>query len=672
MSSIALVLSAFSLVAAAQDGWDGHGFKPAGDDGDLEDLLTTWRPEEQVKGAFGASFLFEYAETPVVLYERNLATDAISETVLLDDVFALNLQAQGALNTRMAFAASMPLYLSTSSEGEAQGAGLGDIRVALPTTAYQTSNDSTRLLLGILPTVDLPSGDPTRFTGGGMFAIGALGTASYGTDRVLVSGNLGVETIPRVDWENVRGGFRGVGALGGSWLASDRVAVRLEAISRPKLVPGTVPGTESPSEALGSVRMRSPSGWTWTLGGAGGISPGWSAATYRAFAGVGYHRGKDAPVDTDGDGLVDRVDACPTEPETKNGYQDEEGCPDQLGTLTVTVVDPEGKPVPNSVIVLGGVERGTTDAQGRLVVKDLIPGTTAEGAVDVTRETALGDEAFAPPAIAAGDQAVQVQLDWLPGAVRVVTKSNLGAIVDSDVSFRGAKPIPASPLGPDGEALFVLDPGAWTLLVSAESFGIERRKVEILPDQQALVVIEVTLSPAVVATTKEEVVILQAVEFDFDKAVVKADSLPLLREVANNLLAYEEVKQVEVQGHTDSKGSDSYNKKLAQARVDAVVAILVENGVQKERLSAVGYGEACPIADNTSESGRASNRRVQFIVADPAPAGGIPCHKGIPARRADPTTVRRTVTETVVPAVAPPGVAPAAPAPAPADAPKPE
>ena len=72
------------------------------------------------------------------------------------------------------------------------------------------------------------------------------------------------------------------------------------------------------------------------------------------------------------------------------------------------------------------------------------------------------------------------------------------------------------------------------------------------------------------------------------------------------------------------------------------MAYLVAQGVKASRLSAVGYGEDCPLAENNTAEGKATNRRVQFIVLDPAPSGGVPCHDGRPARAADPTTVEVT------------------------------
>jgi outer membrane protein OmpA-like peptidoglycan-associated protein len=633
-----------SSSAFAQEGWDGHGYEPAGDDGDLEDLLTTWRPETQTPGSFGGSVLFEYAESPVVLYERNLQTEEVTAERLLDDVLALNLNAQGSFHEQFSIAVSAPIWLATSGVGGPQGAGLGDLRVALPVTAYVNDTDSRRFRLGLVPSVDLPTGNQLEFTGNSGVALGALATGSYGSERWLASVNLGSEALPSVDFENVRGGFRGIGSVGFSVLASEMWAFRMESIARPKLVQGAVPGRESPVEALASIRGRSETGWNWTFGSSVGISPGWSAAAYRVFAGAGFAFGK-GPFDADGDGFVDDRDGCPQEAETVNGFEDSDGCPDALALLTVTVVDPEGTPVPNASIVVGGEVVGDTDAEGRLRIDNQTPGSTLGGDVNVSPATALDGGKLAEIELIPGPQEATVQLDWLPGAIRVVTRSDEGAILDAEVTFKGPNSFGPVALGGDGQGLFVLEPGDWMVLAAADIFGIERREVTIRPDEDTLVVIEVILSPAVVATTKEEVVILQSVEFDFDKATVKADSMDLLTEVANNLIAFEEINQVEVQGHTDSKGSNSYNRRLAQKRVDAVMAILIEQGVEAERLIAVGYGEQCAIAENSTDEGRATNRRVQFMVTDPLPEGGIPCHEGVPARRADPTTVKRTVME---------------------------
>jgi OOP family OmpA-OmpF porin len=70
--------------------------------------------------------------------------------------------------------------------------------------------------------------------------------------------------------------------------------------------------------------------------------------------------------------------------------------------------------------------------------------------------------------------------------------------------------------------------------------------------------------------------------------------------------------RLEVQGHTDNKGSAAYNKKLSQKRADSVMDYIVKKGIGKERLSAMGYGLEKPAASNDTETGRAENRRVEL------------------------------------------------------------
>ena len=91
-------------------------------------------------------------------------------------------------------------------------------------------------------------------------------------------------------------------------------------------------------------------------------------------------------------------------------------------------------------------------------------------------------------------------------------------------------------------------------------------------------------------------------------AVLVAD-----RSQAETLAAFPDA-QVEVQGHTDDIGSDASNLALSQDRADSVLAYLVSSGVDAERLTAVGYGETVPVADNETPEGRQINRRVVFEV----------------------------------------------------------
>ena len=72
--------------------------------------------------------------------------------------------------------------------------------------------------------------------------------------------------------------------------------------------------------------------------------------------------------------------------------------------------------------------------------------------------------------------------------------------------------------------------------------------------------------------------------------------------------------RIEVAGHADSRGGADFNLRLSQARAEAVTAYLAGSGVAQERLSAVGYGETRPAADNENAAGQAKNRRIEFIV----------------------------------------------------------
>ena len=104
------------------------------------------------------------------------------------------------------------------------------------------------------------------------------------------------------------------------------------------------------------------------------------------------------------------------------------------------------------------------------------------------------------------------------------------------------------------------------------------------------------------------------VKFDFDKAVVREESRADIKALADFMTQYPQTTTT-VEGHTDSVGSDAYNQKLSERRAYAVRSELVQRyGVSAERVSAVGYGESRPVADNGADAGRAVNRRVEAEV----------------------------------------------------------
>ena len=105
--------------------------------------------------------------------------------------------------------------------------------------------------------------------------------------------------------------------------------------------------------------------------------------------------------------------------------------------------------------------------------------------------------------------------------------------------------------------------------------------------------------------------------FDFNKYTLKSEAREKLAKVSGILLAYPNLK-LQVEGYTDNIGSDEYNQKLSEERADSVRDYLVAQSVADASISARGYGKSDPIADNSTNSGRAQNRRVQLVVSGAA------------------------------------------------------
>lgn len=106
--------------------------------------------------------------------------------------------------------------------------------------------------------------------------------------------------------------------------------------------------------------------------------------------------------------------------------------------------------------------------------------------------------------------------------------------------------------------------------------------------------------------------VLEGVNFDFDKATLRQEDIAIIDKDVTGLDKWGNVN-IEVAGHTDSRGSDKYNMKLSQRRAEAVRNYLISKGIAADRLTAKGYGESQPIADNATDEGRFKNRRVELI-----------------------------------------------------------
>lgn len=110
------------------------------------------------------------------------------------------------------------------------------------------------------------------------------------------------------------------------------------------------------------------------------------------------------------------------------------------------------------------------------------------------------------------------------------------------------------------------------------------------------------------------VVELKNIFFDYNQAVLREESLPELRRIAE-LMKESPTMTLRIEGHTDNKGTDNYNQKLSEARANSVATqITTLAGTDATRITAVGFGEHKPVATNDTDEGRALNRRVEIVI----------------------------------------------------------
>jgi OOP family OmpA-OmpF porin len=600
-----LLLFLLAQRPAQAEGVDAHHFTPLPTLGEPLGLVETWRVTPQLPGSFSVSGTVDMSRGNALLVYEDW--EGVVETPLLDDVLALNLSARAALTPRLSVALMGPLLLRSEGASGQQGAGLGDLRLAAPIGLI--IRESKGLALGVVPGLDLPTGDSTQYAGDPGLGLSGILAAGWRAERLSLDLNVGAQRHPAAEATQSAEAIGGAALLlagGASFALSPSLGVAAEANLQRALGEGIV----RPGEGLLSARGQLGTGLTWTAGAGVGLGEAVGAPQWRLFGGVGYARVVDPASDRDLDGIVDDLDACVRKAEVKNGYNDADGCPDALAELDLTVLNDQGEPVVGASLSVDGLSL-TTDAQGRLPVPPRAP--------DAGLSTSLSAEGYSPlpisrPTLSEGPQAETVTLPWLPGTVRLIVKDEAGQPVPAVVELKGPTPQARRQLSAEGRDQLVLGAGDWQLLVSAPGKGAEVRQIKLDGVSTALTVVELTLTVPVVELQAKEVVITQAILFDLDAATLRPDAEPILRQVAGLLIQHPELTRVEIQGHTDDQGEADYNLTLSQARVETVRTWLIASGVDADRLVAKGYGESKPIQPNTTEAGQAANRRVQFVI----------------------------------------------------------
>lgn len=135
--------------------------------------------------------------------------------------------------------------------------------------------------------------------------------------------------------------------------------------------------------------------------------------------------------------------------------------------------------------------------------------------------------------------------------------------------------------------------------------------IEMEPMQENMVIVDADAMAKGIG--EEGKIALYGILFDTDKATIKPDSEPTLKQISALLNADDDLKIIIV-GHTDNQGELAYNKDLSTRRAKAVEATLISDyGIAKDRLSAWGVGYLSPVASNRNEAGRTKNRRVELV-----------------------------------------------------------
>ncbi|RMH45000.1 MAG: OmpA family protein [Deltaproteobacteria bacterium] len=254
--------------------------------------------------------------------------------------------------------------------------------------------------------------------------------------------------------------------------------------------------------------------------------------------------------DNDRDGILDEDDQCPNEPEDKDGFEDEDGCPED------NALDRDGDGI------LDDVDQCPDDPEDKDGFEDEDgcpdPDNDQDGILDVD--------------------------DLCPDDPE-----------DKD-DFEDEDGCP----DPDNDKDRILDVDDACPNEPETYNGVDDE--DGCPDRGRVIV------------TDTNIEILDKIYFEYNKAVIKPKSYPILDAIIATLQGNPDILLVEIQGHTDERGSDAYNLDLSQRRAQAVMDYLVKGGVDPSRLRAQGYGERQPVDPRHNEQAWAKNRRVEFLI----------------------------------------------------------
>ncbi|NTX59359.1 OmpA family protein [Myxococcus sp. CA051A] len=448
-----------------------------------------------------------------------------------------------------------PQVDSSFSQGVG-GGGIGDLRLVPKARLI----DGERFGLALAVPVSLPTAGGNDFLGGSGVSVQPKLVAEYG-EKVRFAANVGVDIREKQVLRNLTAGNAFTYGLGTEIpFTLGRLPLSAEATVIGAIGLDEQDTEESPLELLAALKYRAVSGFTAHLGGGPGLTRGYGTPGYRLLAGFGYSPPPEPkkaapppPVDTDGDGLYDPDDKCPTQPEDKDGFEDADGCPDPDN-------DQDG--------ILDGDDKCVNEPE------------TKNGFQD---EEGCPDEA--PPVDTDGDGLFDPD-DKCPNQPE-----------DKD-GFQDGDGCP----DPDNDKDGIPD--------VADKCPNEPEVINGVADEDGCP----DKGKVKVQVDGERILILEKVYFATGKDIILPRSFPLLKQVAAVLRANPQVELLRVEGHTDDQGNDASNLDLSKRRAANVRAFLVKEGIDAARLESQGYGETKPVDTNKTAKGRENNRRVEFNI----------------------------------------------------------
>ncbi|MBT8493285.1 MAG: OmpA family protein [Deltaproteobacteria bacterium] len=261
--------------------------------------------------------------------------------------------------------------------------------------------------------------------------------------------------------------------------------------------------------------------------------------------------------DNDKDGILDRDDACPNVPEDKDGFEDEDGCPDDNAN------DRDGDKIIDS-------EDGCPDDP-----EDYDDFEDEDGCPDLDNDN---DKIVDTDDLCPNDPEDYDRFEDSDGCPEKDNDNDRIVDIDDQCPMK------------DGEKRED----------TAEVYnGV--KDDDGCPDGR-------------IRMGETVLVLLDKIYFEYDSDVIRKVSYPILAEIAKTLQLNPDITLVEVQGHTDERGSEAYNLDLSQRRAESVVGHLVGKGVDSGRLEGRGYGEGQPKDPRHNERAWSKNRRVEFHI----------------------------------------------------------